>query len=116
MTSSVAQQIIVGVDTHKDVHVAAAIDVHGRLLGHHSVATVEKGCSDLHQWALTPRRGCDLASRALAHLALVSPASCRPRGVRCWRSADPTANCVGTGGSPAPSTRRPPLALCWRGL
>lgn len=26
--SSVAQQIIVGVDTHKDVHVAAAIDVH----------------------------------------------------------------------------------------
>jgi hypothetical protein len=32
--SSVAQQIIVGVDTHKDVHVAAAIDVHGRLLGH----------------------------------------------------------------------------------
>jgi transposase len=51
--SSVAQQIIVGVDTHKDVHVAAAIDVHGRLLGHHSVATTEKGCSALHQWALT---------------------------------------------------------------
>lgn len=51
--SSVAQQIIVGVDTHKDVHVAAAIDVHGRLLGHRSVATTEKGCSDLHLWALS---------------------------------------------------------------
>jgi transposase len=51
--SSVAQQIIVGVDTHKDVHVAAAIDVHGRLLGHRSVATSEKGCSALHQWALS---------------------------------------------------------------
>jgi transposase len=51
--SSVAQQIIVGVDTHKDVHVAAAIDVHGRLPGHHTVATTEAGCSDLHQWALT---------------------------------------------------------------
>jgi len=51
--SSVAQQIIVGVDTHKDVHVAAAIDVNGRLLGHHSVATTEKGCNDLHRWALS---------------------------------------------------------------
>jgi transposase len=51
--SSVAQQIMVGVDTHKDVHVAAAIDVHGRLLGHRSVATTEKGCSALHQWALS---------------------------------------------------------------
>jgi hypothetical protein len=51
--SSVAQRIIVGVDTHKDVHVAAAINVHGRLLGHRSVATSEKGCSALHQWALS---------------------------------------------------------------
>ena len=46
---SVADQIIVGVDTHKDVHVAVAIDGHGRLLGHRSVATTEKGCRDLHQ-------------------------------------------------------------------
>jgi transposase len=50
---SVAQRIIVGVDTHTDVHVAAAIDVHGRLLGYHTAATTERGCSDLHQWALT---------------------------------------------------------------
>jgi transposase len=51
--ASVAQQIIVGVDTHKDVHVAAALDVQGRLLGYRSVATTEKGCSELHEWALT---------------------------------------------------------------
>ncbi len=50
--SSVAQQIIVGVDTHKDIHVAAAIDMNGRLLGHRSVATTERGCADLHKWAL----------------------------------------------------------------
>ena len=32
--SSLAQeQIIVGVDTHKDIHVAVAIDDHGQLLG-----------------------------------------------------------------------------------
>jgi transposase len=51
--ASVAHRIIVGVDTHKDLHVAAAIDVQGRLLGYHTVATTERGCSDLHQWALT---------------------------------------------------------------
>ena len=51
--SSVAQQIIVGVDTHKDVHVAAAMDMQGRLLGYRSVATTERGCRDLHQWAFT---------------------------------------------------------------
>lgn len=43
-----------GVDTHKDVHVVAAVDVHRRLLGHRSVATTEKGCSALHQRALAP--------------------------------------------------------------
>src|ERR1035441_3470115 len=51
--SSVAkEQIIVGVDTHKDVHVAVAIDSHGRLLGQCQVATTQRGCRTLHEWAL----------------------------------------------------------------
>lgn len=51
--SSLAQeQIIVGVDTHKDVHVAVAIDDHGRLLGQCQVATTQRGCRTLHEWAL----------------------------------------------------------------
>jgi transposase len=51
-TSSLAQEVIVGVDTHKDVHVAVAIDVNGRRLGEHLVPTTERGCVELHRWAL----------------------------------------------------------------
>jgi transposase len=50
---SLAQEAIVGVDTHKDVHVAVAIDVHGRRLGTTVVSSTEAGCSELHRWALT---------------------------------------------------------------
>ncbi len=51
-TSSLAQEVIVGVDTHKDVHVAVAIDIHGRRLGERMVPTTEGGCTELHRWAL----------------------------------------------------------------
>jgi transposase len=51
-TSSLAQEVIVGVDTHKDVHVAVAIDVNGRLKGQRMVPTTERGCIELHRWAL----------------------------------------------------------------
>ena len=50
---SLAQRVFVGVDTHKDVHVAAAIDEHGRRLGYRSVATTERGCRELHEWAVS---------------------------------------------------------------
>ena len=113
--SSVAQQIIVGVDTHKDVHVAAAIDGHGRLLGHRSVATSEKGCSDLHQWALSlaprVRYGVEGTGSYGAGLARFLQARAAP----WWRSAVPTASCAGTAGSPTPSMPRLPRARCWQG-
>lgn len=91
--SSVAQQIIVGVDTHKDVHVAAAIDVHGRLLGHHSVATTEKGT--YHQWALSfaplVRYGVEGTGSYGAGLSRYL----HTQGVPCSRSAGRTANSSG---------------------
>jgi transposase len=50
--NGLAQQVIVGVDTHKDAHVAVAIDVNGRRLGERMVPTTEWGCTELHRWAL----------------------------------------------------------------
>lgn len=50
---SLAQRVFVGVDTHKDVHVAAAVDEQGRLLGYRTVATTERGCRELHEWAVS---------------------------------------------------------------
>jgi transposase len=48
---SLAHLAIVGVDTHKDVHVAVAIDGLGRLLGYRTVRTTEHGYGALHGWA-----------------------------------------------------------------
>jgi transposase len=43
--------IIVGVDTHADVHVGVALDGFGRRLGHKSVLTTEAGYAALVTWA-----------------------------------------------------------------
>jgi transposase len=43
--------ITVGVDTHKDRHVAAAVDQSGRLLASTQAPTTVKGCKQLLAWA-----------------------------------------------------------------
>ena len=43
-------QITGGVDTHLDVHVAAALDEHGGLLGTASFATTAAGYAALVEW------------------------------------------------------------------
>jgi transposase len=51
--------IIVRVDTHKDIHVAVAIDTLGRRQGELAVSTTAAGYQQLHDWALDlgPNRG-----------------------------------------------------------
>jgi transposase len=48
---SVSRTVIVGVDTHKDVHVAVAVDQDGRLLGHRREKTTCSGYAALYAWA-----------------------------------------------------------------
>jgi transposase len=42
--------VIGGVDTHKHTHYAAAVDDHGRLLGHQEFAANDRGYRDLLAW------------------------------------------------------------------
>ena len=42
--------MIGGVDTHKNTHYAAAVDDHGRLLGHHEFPANDRGYADLLNW------------------------------------------------------------------
>lgn len=44
-------EVIVGVDTHKDTHVAAAVSLDGVLLGSRSFPTTAKGYRGLLEWA-----------------------------------------------------------------
>jgi transposase len=46
-------RVVVGVDTHADVHVAAALDPLGRMLGRLEVGTSTRGYAQLLKWAHT---------------------------------------------------------------
>jgi transposase len=48
-----ADRVVVGVDTHADIHVAAALDPLGSLLGRLEVATNTRGYTQLLRWART---------------------------------------------------------------
>ena len=50
-TEKATTEVIVGVDTHLDVHVAVALDHLGRRLGELSVPTTAKGYERLVRWA-----------------------------------------------------------------
>ena len=46
-------QVVVGVDTHKELHVAVAVDHQGGRLGEHYVLTNTDGYAELEDWART---------------------------------------------------------------
>ena len=46
-----ASEVILGIDTHLEVHVAVALDGLGRRLGELNVPTSGKGCQKLLHWA-----------------------------------------------------------------
>jgi hypothetical protein len=45
-----ALTIIGGIDTHKHTHYAAAVDQHGRLLGHQEFPATDRGYQRLLGW------------------------------------------------------------------
>ncbi|MBA8957786.1 IS110 family transposase [Actinomadura namibiensis] len=50
-TDTSNETVILGVDTHRDAHVAALLDVQGASLGHRSFPTTATGYRHLLQWA-----------------------------------------------------------------
>jgi transposase len=46
-----APDVVIGVDTHKDVHVAVALAPNGGRLGEHRIPTTRKGYDDLIVWS-----------------------------------------------------------------
>ena len=54
MTTLTANDVVVtgGVDTHQDLHVAAALDQLGRVLGTHAFPTTVAGYRQLLAWLL----------------------------------------------------------------
>ena len=66
-----------GVDTHLDVHVAAAVDANGGVLGVESFATTTAGFAELADWLSRLRRRSPASAwKAPARTAQASPDSC----------------------------------------
>lgn len=56
--SSTAAGVVVGVDTHKDLRVAVAVDAIGRRLGEHAAGTDSAGLNDLQATRATVHEVC----------------------------------------------------------
>ena len=50
-STTTVSEVILGIDTHKDVHVAVALNQLGRRLGELNVPTTTKGYEKLLRWA-----------------------------------------------------------------
>ena len=95
--------VILGVDTHLDLHVGVALDHLGRRLGEASVPTTAKGYEELLRWAegFGPV-GC-AGVKAPAPTGPDSPDTWRLRGSRFWRWSAPSV-----GGEARAATSRSP--------
>jgi hypothetical protein len=65
-----------GVDTHADVHVAAAVDANGGVLGVESFATTPAGLVELHAWLVSFGAVDRVGWKAPARMARGWPAVC----------------------------------------
>lgn len=73
-------EVVVGVDTHLDMHVAVALDELGRRLGELTVPTTERGYEEFLVWAKSfGSVGC-VGMKEPAATGLGSRAILKPRG------------------------------------
>lgn len=97
---TVAPQVTVGVDSHKDVHVAAAVDHLGRVLGTTWVPTTTRGAAQLLRWATRLGTVQRFGIEGTGASRLGSAAGCNSRATRSWRSTAPTGRPAGAAASP----------------
>src|SRR5215213_1901640 len=94
-----------GVDTHLDVHVAAALDDIGGVLGVESFEASRAGNDDSWRGCSPSGRSPEAVSRARAPMAPAWHDRCAPRTSRWSRSTARTAKRAGEPASPTPLTR-----------
>jgi|SRR6266498_5543844 len=110
--SGAGRRVLGGVDTHKEVHVAAVIDDLGRILATAEFAATRRGYRRLLAWLVSLGElvavgveGCGSWGAGLARYLAA-------RGAASSRSTGPTASTVADGASPTPSTLKPRRGRC----
>jgi hypothetical protein len=106
--ATIARTITGGVDTHLDVHVAAALDERGSLLGTESFPTTPRGYALLLGWLYAFGTLELVGVEGPAATGPGSPVTCTATGSWWSKWTDPTARSAGARARPTPSTRCPP--------
>ncbi len=79
-------QVIIGVDTHKEIHVAAAVDWQGTLVGEGAFPTTRQGYRLLESWARSLGEVLRVGGRMLGIIRQRSDqASPEETASPCWR-------------------------------
>lgn len=71
-------EVVLGVDTHKDVHVAAVLSLHGTLLSSRSFPTTAEGYQAMLQWTTALGQVSRAGVEAPTPTAQRSPDTCSP--------------------------------------
>ena len=103
--TTMARRITGGVDTHLDVHVAAALDGIGGLLGVDQFPTTATGHKKLLGWLQAFGTVVKVGVEGTGSYGLAWPAICAGRGWRSWKWTAPTARSAG-GRAPGPRGSR----------
>src|SRR4029450_6748918 len=80
------RSVIGGVDTHKDLHVAAVVDEHDRVLGSRCFATTRHGYKQMLTWMRSFRSLQRVGVEATGTTEWGSFAACSTPASRCSRS------------------------------
>ncbi len=107
--------VTVGVDSHGDVHVAAAVDQLGRLLGTTTVPTTTRGCRQLLAWARRLGRVERFGVEGTGAFAAGLLRFLHANGQIVLEVDRPDRSLRRRRGNPTPSTPRRPPARCSRG-
>lgn len=107
-------EVILGVDTHLDIHVGVVIDQVGRIRGTHSIATNASGYEELLEWAQKfgdlKRAGIEGTSSYGAGLTRFLQAN----GVKVIEINRPNRMRRRSREKATRRTLKAPLALCWQ--
>jgi transposase len=104
------RRVVIGVDTHKHVHVAVALDAIGGCLDARSFAADRSGYEQLIEWALA--FGAKKLTFAIEGTGSYGAGLTAPSGAVMWvwsRYCELTVGTVGCGASPTRSMLRTPL-------
>jgi len=107
------RDITVAVDTHKDLHVAVALDGLGRRLGEFVAPATAAGYRQLHRWASDLGTVQAFGVEGTVPTAPGWPGTCAAPAPRSSRSTAPTAAPATARASPTLSTPSPPPGPCW---